>query len=91
VTEAFPSDEGPGCLIRDRDCTYGDSYTRGIRASAIRDDPAAVRSSWQNGEVERLIGSIRRECLHHVIVFGEAHLRRILEALSPTTMKFELT
>jgi len=46
----------------------------------IRDRPVAPRSPWQNGHVERLIGSIRRECLDHVVVFGEAHLRRILVA-----------
>jgi transposase InsO family protein len=50
------------------------------RAMGIRDHPAAPRSSWQSGHVERLIGSIRRDCLDHFVVFGEAHLRRVLKA-----------
>ena len=80
VTEAFPWDEAPGHLIRDRDRSFGHACTRRIRSMRIRDHPTAPRSPWQNGHVERLIGSIRRECLDHVIVFGEAHLRRILKA-----------
>jgi transposase InsO family protein len=80
VTEAFPWDEAPRYLIRDRDGSFRTAYTRRIRAMGIRDHPVAARSPWQNGRVERLIGSIRRECLDHVVVFGEAHLRRILKA-----------
>ena len=79
VTEAFPWDEAPSHLIRDRDGAFGTAYTRRIRAMGIRDHPVAARSPWQNGHVERLIGSIRRECLDHLVVFGEAHLRRILK------------
>ena len=79
VTEAFPWDEAPGHLIRDRDRSFGHAYTRRIRAMRIRDHPTAPRSPWQNGHVERLIGSIRRECLDHFIVFDEAHLRRVLK------------
>ena len=79
VTEAFPWDEAPRHLIRDRDGAFGPAYTRRIRAMAIRDHPVAARSPWQNGHVERLIGSIRRECLDHMIVSGEAHLHRILK------------
>ncbi len=79
VTEGFPWDEAPRHLIRDRDGAFGPAYTRRIRAMGIRDRPTAPRSPWQNGHVERLIGSIRRECLDHVIVFGEAHLHRILK------------
>jgi transposase InsO family protein len=67
-------------LIRDRDGAYGFVYTRRIRAKRIRDHPTAPRSPWQNGHVERLIGSIRRESLDHLIVFGEAHLRGVLKA-----------
>jgi len=78
ITEAFPWDQAPRYLIHDRDCAYGAFVTRRLRAMGIRDRPIAPRSPWQNGHVERLIGSIRRECLDHVIVFGEAHLRRIL-------------
>ena len=73
VTEAFLWDEAPRYLIRDRDGAFGPAYTRRIRAMGIRDRPAAARSPWQNGHAERLIGSIRRDCLDHVVVFGEAH------------------
>ena len=67
-------------MIRDRDAIYGNAVIRRLRAMGIRDRPTAPRSPWQNGYVERLIGSIRRECLDHVIVSGEAHLRQILRA-----------
>ena len=80
VTEAFPWDEAPRYLIRDRDGAFGPAYTRRIRAMGIRDRPTAARSPWQNGHVERLIGSIRRECMDHTVVFSEAHLRRILRS-----------
>ena len=70
----------PQYLIRDRDRAYGDAFTRRIRAMGIRDRPTAPRSPWQNGYAERLIGSIRRECLDHVIVFGERHLRHVLRS-----------
>jgi transposase InsO family protein len=64
-----------------RDCIYGAVVTRRLRAMGIRDKPIAPASPWQNGFVERLIGSIRRECEDHIIVLGEAHLRRILKIL----------
>jgi transposase InsO family protein len=80
ITEAFPWDEAPHYLIRDRDRIYGSVVTRRLRAMGIRDKPTAPASPWQNGFVERLIGSIRRECLDHIVVFGEAHLRRILRS-----------
>jgi transposase InsO family protein len=76
MTEAFPWDDAPKYLIRDRDRIYGAVVTRRLRAMGIRDKPTAPASPWQNGFAERLIGSIRRECLDHIIVFGEAHLRR---------------
>jgi transposase InsO family protein len=79
VTEAFPWDEAPRYLIRDHDGAFGSAYTRRIRTMGIRDHPIAARSPWQNGHVERLIGSIRRECLDHFVVSGEAHLRQILK------------
>ena len=82
VTDAFPWDEAPRHLIRDRDGAFGSAYTRRIRAMEIRDHPTAPRSPWQNGHVERLIGSIRRESLDHLVVFGEAHLRVVLKAYS---------
>src|SRR5713226_6165907 len=81
VTDAFPWDEAPSHLIRDRDGAYGPAYTRRIRAIGIRDRPTAPRSPWQNGHVERLIGSIRRESLDHLIVFSEAHFARCHKGL----------
>jgi transposase InsO family protein len=78
ITEAFPWNEAPRYLIRDRDCVYGTAVTRRIRTMGIRDKPIAPGSPWQNGFAERLIGSIRRECVDHVVVLGEVHLRRIL-------------
>ena len=80
ITEAFPWDQTPRYLIRDRDRAYGAVVSQRLRAMGIRDRPIAPRSPWQNGYVERVIGSIRRECLDHVIIFGEAHLRRLLAA-----------
>ncbi len=80
MTDAFPWDEAPRHLIRDRDDAFGPACTRRIRAMGIRVRPTAPRSLWQNGHVERLIGSIRRESLDHLIVFGEAHLRGVLKA-----------
>jgi transposase InsO family protein len=80
ITEAFPWDQAPRYLIRDRDTSHGHAVTRRLAAMGIRDRPTAPRSPWQNGHVERLIGSIRRECLDHVVVLGEAHLRQILRA-----------
>jgi transposase InsO family protein len=80
ITEAFPWNESPRYMIRDRDCIYGAVVTRRLRAMVIRDKPIAPASPWQNGFVERLSGSIRRECVDHIIVLGEAHLRRILKS-----------
>ena len=78
IVEAFPWDEAPRYLIRDRDTSYGVAVTRRLRTMGIRDRPITPRSPWQNGHVERLIGSIRRECLDHVVVLGESHLRHLL-------------
>ena len=80
LAEAFPWDEAPRHLIRDRDRIYGNIVTRRMRAMGIRDKPTAPASPWQNGFAERLIGSIRRECVDHIVVLGEAHLRRILRS-----------
>jgi len=80
ITDAFPWDEVPDYMIRDRDGSYGQAVTKRLAAMGIRDHPTAPRSPWQNGQAERLIGSIRRECLDHILVFGETHLRRILAA-----------
>src|SRR2546429_9256144 len=78
ITEAFPWNEAPRYLIRDRDRVYGVAVMHRLRAMGIRDKPIAASSPWQNGFAERLIGSMRRECVDHVVVLGEAHLRRIL-------------
>ncbi len=74
----LPWGEAPLYLIRDNDALYGSAFTRRLRAMGIRDRPIALGSPWQNGIVERLIGSLRRECLDHVLIFSEVHLRRIL-------------
>jgi transposase InsO family protein len=80
ITEAFPWDQAPSYLIRDRDRVYGGVVTGRLRAMGIRDKPITAASPWQNAFAERLIGSIRRECLDHIVVLGEAHLRRILQS-----------
>src|SRR5437868_5786075 len=80
LTEAFPWSTAPRYLVRDRDRIYGSIVLRRLRAMGIRDKPIAPASPWQNGFAERLIGSIRRECVDHIVVLGEAHLRRILES-----------
>src|ERR1700730_9950204 len=67
IIEAFPWNEAPRYMIRDRDRIYGPVVTRRLRAMGIRDKPIAPASPWQNGFAERLIGSIRRECLDHVL------------------------
>jgi transposase InsO family protein len=82
ISDVFPWGEAPRHIIRDRDASYGRAVTKRLTAMGIRDHPIAPRSPWQNGHAERLIGSIRRECLDHIVVFGEAHLRRILAAYS---------
>ena len=80
LTEAYGWEQGPRYLVRDRDSIYGDVFIRRLRAMGIRDRPTAPRSPWQNGYCERLIGSIRRDCLDHVVVFGERHLRHLLRS-----------
>ncbi len=80
ITEAFPWDEAPRYLIRDLDRIYGSVVMRRMRSMGIRDRPTAPASPWQNGVAERLIGSIRRECLDPIIVFGETHLRGIVRS-----------
>ena len=78
VVEAFPVDETPRFLLRDRDSIYGEFFRQRVRHMGIEEVVTAPRSPWQNPYLERLNGSIRRECLDHVIVLNEAHLRRIL-------------
>src|SRR5882724_6413522 len=75
-----PWNEAPRYMIRDRDRIYGAVVTRRLRAMGIRDKPISPASPWQNGFAERLIGSIRRECVDHIIVLGEMHLRRVLKS-----------
>ena len=77
ITEACGWEQAPRYLIRDRDRAYGEVFIRRLRSMGIRDRPTP-RSPWQNGYAERLIGSIRRECLDHVVVFSERHLRHVL-------------
>ena len=78
LTAAFGWEQAPHYLIRDRDGAYGEAFIRRLRSMGIRDRPTSPRSPWQNAYAERLIGSIRRECLDHVVVFGERHLRHVL-------------
>jgi transposase InsO family protein len=78
ITEAFPWNTAPKYLIRDKDRAFGVAFKARLRVMGIRDRPTSFRSPWQNGYVERLIGSIRRECTDHLIVFNAQHLRRIL-------------
>jgi hypothetical protein len=78
LREAFGWEEAPRYLLRDRDQVYGQVFARRVRAMGIRDRPIAARSPWQNGYCERAIGSIRRDCLDHVVVFSERHLRHML-------------
>jgi transposase InsO family protein len=80
LTEACGWNEAPRYLIRDRDRAYGETFIRRLEAMGIRDRPSSARSPWQNGHAERLIGSIRRDCLDHVVVFGERHLRHLLNS-----------
>ena len=70
----------PRYLIRDRDAIYGIVVRRRLRSMGIRDKPISAGSPWQNCFAERLIGSIRRECVDHLVVFGEQHLRRALRS-----------
>ncbi len=78
IVEAFPWDTAPRYLLRDRDGTYGHEFTSRVDHMGIKEVKTAPRSPWQNPYVERLIGTLRRDCIDHVIVVGENHLRRIL-------------
>jgi transposase InsO family protein len=78
LVNAFPYDSAPNYLIRDRDKIYGTAFVRRVRAMGIEQILTAPRSAWQNPYCERVIGTLRRDCLDHVIVLGEQHLRRIL-------------
>ena len=80
VIEAFPWETAPSFLLRDRDSSYGSVFSKRVAAMGITEVATAPRSPWQNPYVERVIGSIRRECLDHVIIFNERHLRRVLSS-----------
>jgi transposase InsO family protein len=80
IVQAFPGDSVPRYLVRDRDGIYGHDFTTRVDGLGIRQVPISARSPWQNCYAERLIGSIRRECLNQVIVINEWHLRRILKS-----------
>jgi transposase InsO family protein len=80
LLQAFPWDSAPSYLLRDRDGIYGEYFRERVRAIGIEEVITAPRSPWQNPYVERLIGSIRRECLDHVIVMNESSLRRLVKS-----------
>jgi transposase InsO family protein len=78
IIEAFPDETAPRYLVRDRDAIYGDVFQRRVAGMGIVEVVAAPSSPWQNPYAERLIGSLRRECLDHVIILNQRHLRRML-------------
>ena len=82
LVEAFPFDSAPRYLLRDRDSIYGGRFRNRVKSLGIDEVLTAPRSPWQNPYVERIVGSIRRECLNHVIIINERHLRRQLKSYS---------
>jgi transposase InsO family protein len=78
LVEAFPWQVPPKYLLRDRDAVYGSRFRKRVRSLGMQECPIAPRSPWQNPYVERVIGSIRRECLDHVVVLNQRHLKRLL-------------
>ena len=80
LREAFPDDATARLLLHDRDATFDVAFVNSVNAFGLRSVRTAPRSPWQNPYVERIIGSIRRECLDHGIIFNERHLRRVLRA-----------
>ena len=86
VVDAFPWDEAPRYLLRDRDRIYGDVFRQLVRNKGIEEVLIAPRSPWQNPYVERVIGSIRRELLDQVIVLNKRHLTRLLQPLLRATI-----
>ena len=85
IAEAFPWDSAPRYLLHDRDSIYGELFRNRVREMGIGEVLTAPRSPWQNAYVERLIGSIRRECLDHVIVLNESSLRQVLKSYNTTS------
>jgi len=86
ITDAFPWDEAPEYIVRDRDASYDQAVTKRLAAMDIRDHPTAPRSPWQNGHVARLIGSIRRECLDHTVASDRCGLHRLLQPMPDTSV-----
>jgi len=80
IVEAFPYDMAPKYVLRDRDKIYGSEFRRKVDGMGIKQVCTAPRSPWQNPYVERLIGSVRRECLDHLIILNTSHLHRILRS-----------
>ena len=80
ATEAFPWDIAPRYLLRDRDASYGQDFRKQVDAMGITEVVSAARSPWQNAYVERVIGSIRRECLDYIVICNERHLRHVLSS-----------
>jgi putative transposase len=78
IAEAFPWDSAPGDLLHDRDCIYGAAFHQRVSEMGIHEILTAARSPWQNAYVERFIGTLRRECLDHLMIFNESSLKRIL-------------
>ena len=78
IIEAFPYEEAPRTMIRDRDSKYGDYFTKRVEGMGIAEVPIAPHAPWQNPYCERMVGSIRQDCLDHLIVLNEAHLKRIM-------------
>jgi putative transposase len=79
IAEAFPWETAPTYVISDNDKIYGFDFTRRLSAMGIKQVRTAKRSPWQNPYVEQMIGSIRRECLDHVIIFDGRHLKRVFK------------
>ncbi|MGI9569998.1 MAG: integrase core domain-containing protein [Desulfobulbia bacterium] len=80
IIEVFPWKSAPKYLLRDRDAIYGSAFQKRVRSMGIEEVLSAPRSPWQNPYVERIIGSIRRDCLDHVVVLNQRHLKRILKS-----------
>jgi len=80
LIDVFPRDTAPSFLLRDRDASYGSVFSKRVAAMGVTEVVTAPRSPGQNPHVERVIGSIRRECLDHVVIFNERHLRRVLSS-----------
>jgi len=78
LVEAFPWESPPKYLLRDRDAIYGNRFRKRVRSLGMKDRPSAPRSPWQNPYAERFIGSLRRECLDHILIYGRRHLERVL-------------